>query len=382
MNFIFDNNLDCFLKIILKTAQNQNLKLYFVGGIVRDYFLRKKTTDIDLLIVGNAIDFAKSLPKEITLKSIHEDFCTAKVEYKNLQIDIASTRIENYPYSGCLPVVTKTGVELKEDVSRRDFKINSMYFELGLKNDKITYELIDLVNGQKDLKDKILSVLHKKSYIDDPTRILRGIGFKYRFGFDFSQEDKTLIEEYLNNIDYSNMSFDRCFQVFKKTLLNKYSNEIFKEIIEKKYYKILFNHNSDIDFKKIDKIINKFNLKNENLVNFYLKILENKNVERQSPTTYYEISKTFENYSNEDLAYYFYKTNDENIETYLKFENQKLLISGEDLINLNYPKGKLFGEIMSNLLNEKLKNKILNNKILSKEEEINWVLNQFPQKEK
>ena len=52
------------------------------------------------------------------------------------------------------------------------------------------------------------------------------------------------------------------------------------------------------------------------------------------------------------------------------------------LINLNYPKGKLFGEIMSNLLNEKLKNKILNNKILSKEEEINWVLNQFPQKEK
>ncbi len=382
MNFIFDNNLDCFLKIILKTAQNQNLKLYFVGGIVRDYFLRKKTTDIDLLIVGNAIDFAKNLPEEIKLKSIHQDFCTAKIEYKIFQIDIASTRSETYPHSGCLPVVLKTGVELQKDVLRRDFKINSMYFELGLENDKITYKLIDLVNGKKDLENKVLSVLHEKSYIDDPTRILRGLGFKYRFNFDFSKNDKELINQYLENIDYSNMSFDRCFQVFKKILTTDFSNEIFREIVEKKYYKILFSQNLSVEFEKIDNVIKKFELKNEALTDFYLKVLENKEIQKENLKTYYEISKTFDDYKPEDLAYYFYKTNDENIETYLKFENQKLLITGIDLIELNYPKGKLFGEIMNNLLNEKLKNKIENNKIWNKKEEIAWILNQFPQNEK
>ena len=57
-----------------------------------------------------------------------------------------------------------------------------------------------------DINKKVLKVLHDKSYIDDPTRIIRGLGFKYRFNFDFSSHDKKLIKEYLKNINYKNAS--------------------------------------------------------------------------------------------------------------------------------------------------------------------------------
>ena len=175
MEFKFDKRIENFLKIILKNAQKIGLRVFFVGGIVRDNILNIKTSDIDILVLGNAIEFAKKLPDEIKIASFHKDFCTVKVEYDNLQIDIASSRTELYPYSGCLPVLDSVGVSLEDDVLRRDFTVNSLYCELKLVNNVITYELIDLINGLADIKNKTLKVLHKKSYIDDPTRILRGL---------------------------------------------------------------------------------------------------------------------------------------------------------------------------------------------------------------
>ena len=125
MKFIFNDKLNNFLKIITKNAQKQNIRVFFVGGIVRDYLLNAKTLDLDLLVEGNAIEFAKSLPDEISINSIHKDFCTVKVGYQDLEIDIASSRTESYPYSGCLPVVDEVGVSIEKDVLRRDFSVNS-----------------------------------------------------------------------------------------------------------------------------------------------------------------------------------------------------------------------------------------------------------------
>lgn len=375
MNFEFNQNINNFLKIILKNAQSQNLRVFFVGGIVRDKILNMPTFDIDLLILGNAIDFALNLPCEIKIKSTHEDFCTVKLEYNNIEIDIASSRSENYPHSGCLPVLNKIGVDITEDVSRRDFSINSLYCELKLEDDKIFYTLIDYVDGQNDINNKILKVLHNKSYIDDPTRIIRGLGFKYRFGFDFSKADKNLIDNYLNNIDYSNMSIDRNIKVIKKVLNSKFQKEIFKEITEKKYYKIINKQDLKINFEIIEELFDKLCLDMVSMSEFYLKILLNKEIEIMENENIIQKYKLFKKSNLVNLAYYFYKTKNKSLEKYLQIKDIDLNITGDKLINLGYEQGKIIGEILDNLLLEKLEN---SNNLQNEKQEIDWILKNYP----
>lgn len=372
MNFDFSEKTNSFLKIILKNAQEQNLRVFFVGGIVRDKILNIETKDIDLLLLGNAIEFSKNLPEIIKIKSIHKDFATVKLQYDNIEIDIASSRSEKYPHSGCLPVVEKVGVSLEQDVKRRDFTVNSLYCELKYVNDEIKYELIDLVDGLNDIKNKTLKVLHNNSYIDDPTRILRGLGFKHRFNFDFSFEDKQLINQYLDNIDYSNMSFDRNLKVFKYVLNNDFQDEIFKEIIKNGYYKLINPNNINVDFKKTKKI--KLNL--DEKIQFYIDIMLDKPISREKLNTKLEIYKYFSKFKRSDIAYYFYKTNDENVLEYEKIKNIKLFINGFDLLNLGFKQGNLIGKILDDLFQVKLDNP---EKFSNKNQEISWVLARFPQ---
>ena len=228
MNFNLEKKFIEFLKLITRNAQNQKIRVFFVGGAVRDNLINQETKYFDLIIDSNAVEFSKTLPKEIEIKSVHEQFGTVKLKYSNFDIDLASTRVENYPSSGCLPQVKKLGVNINEDIKRRDFTLNSLYSEITLKNKELAFSLIDLVNGVEDLKNKTLKVLHKNSYIDDPTRIFRGLAYKYRFGFDFSKEDKNLINDYLNNVKYQNRSEDRILTVLKDNLSCKFGYLFFK----------------------------------------------------------------------------------------------------------------------------------------------------------
>ena len=374
MEFKFDKRIENFLKIILKNAQKIGLRVFFVGGIVRDNILNIKTSDIDILVLGNAIEFAKNLPDEIKVASIHKDFCTAKVEYEDIQIDIASSRTELYPYSGCLPVLDSVGVCLEDDVLRRDFTVNSLYCELKLIDNEIIYELIDLVNGLVDIKNKILKVLHNKSYIDDPTRILRGLDFKYRFGFDFSKNDKKLICEYLNNINYENMSKDRVLKVLRKILKFDFQDEIFREIIENKYYKIIQKKSLELDFDKIYSINKGFNLNHSQICDFYLLLIEDNDIDKKNINSKLDLQKEFSKYDLANLAYYYYKTNDSNVLEYFKIKDVKNIISGADLLNLGYKQGVELGNILNSLLDFKMNNPSI---LKSKQDELNWVILNF-----
>lgn len=375
MNFSFDNNTNNFLKIITKSALEQKTRVFFVGGLVRDNLMGTVSNDIDLLILGDAVEFASKMSSEIKIKSIHKDFATVKVLYNNSIVDIASTRTENYPNSGCLPVVDKIGVSLIEDVKRRDFSVNSIYCELFYEDDEVKYKLIDLVNGVNDIKSKTLKVLHNKSYIDDPTRILRGLGFKYRFDFDFSFEDKKLIKEYLNNIDRTNLSYDRTFGVFRKILKNKKNFEIFNEIIKEGYYKILFEKDLLPDYGKIKETLNLLKLSKAQEAEFYLLILNNNEINKKELSSAIEIYNSFSKFTLEELAYYFYKTNDSNILLFNKFKGISLFINGTDLLKLGYSHGKNIGKILNFLFNEKLNNP---DNFQTKEAEIKFVLKNFP----
>lgn len=374
MQFNLDFKTEEFLKIMLKNALNQKIRVFFAGGAIRDNLLGVPTKDFDIIVMGNAVEFCSRIP-EIKVKSVHKDFYTVKVLYDNLIFDVASTRTEKYPYSGCLPVVDEIGVDLAKDVKRRDFTINSMYCELKLVDNSIEYSLIDLVCGVEDLKNKTLKVLHDKSYIDDPTRILRGLGFKYRFGFDFSNHDCDLINGYFKNINRENMSVSRVCEVFKKILSFDCADNIFREIVEKKYYKILFDNDLYVDFDLIKKIIFDLELTNGEKSDFLFKILENNFQKIINESSIVSLIKLFSRIDKPSLAYYLYKTQDINVYKYFKAKEIKLFLNGEDLIKLGYKKGPVFSEILDKLLDEKFKNPL---KFPSINEEQAFVLENFP----
>src|SRR5574344_119097 len=200
----------CNLFIILFYAKIRNMeiikindksdKLYYVGGIVRDEILGYDSLDVDLIYEGNAIEFARDNNLQIVQKN--EPFGTVRVKINGKSVDIASTRCETYPKAGHLPKVFDIGCALKDDVKRRDFTVNSLYKSVN------TDKIIDFTNGINDLKNKKLKVLHKQSFVDDPTRILRALKFRMRFGFTLDTETRQLQEKYLKNINYD-MSYKR-----------------------------------------------------------------------------------------------------------------------------------------------------------------------------
>lgn len=374
MKFNFSKETEEFLKIITKTAQANNVRVFFVGGIVRDNLLNIVNNDIDIIVEGNAIELSKKFPSEIIIKSVHGDFGTVKIEYKGINIDIASTRTEKYPYSGCLPEIIELGVDIERDVKRRDFTVNALYSEITLIGNKLNYKLIDLTDGVSDIKNKILRVLHKKSYIDDPTRILRGLNFKYRFGFDFSDVDKILISEYMKSINLENASKDRIKDVFQIVLSNKYQDEIFREIINNKYYKIISNSDLSVDFALLNKTLAGIDLNIEEKSCLYSDILFSKEILLPEFKDKISKYKFYSNLNSVQKALLFYKTQDSDI---ILYTNIKINLKGKDLINLNYKEGKTIGEILDAILTAKLDNPSIFSDL---SDEINWVKNRFPKK--
>ena len=157
-------------------------------------------------------------------------------------IDFASTRSESYPKKGHLPVVEKIGCSLKEDVLRRDFTINA------LAKSVTTGEIVDYTGGLEDLKNKKLRVLHDGSFIDDPTRIIRGLKFSIRFGFDLEEHTKQLQDEYLANINYD-MSYKRVKKELMETF-NLNSQFAFNKFINEKIYKLVTPN--DVELPKVN----------------------------------------------------------------------------------------------------------------------------------
>ena len=203
--------------------------LYYVGGIVRDEILGIKNFDTDYCYEGNAIEFAQNLGLNIIKEN--PNFGTVRVLLNDEEIDIASTRTEVYPKVGHLPKVKNIGCSLYEDLKRRDFTINAMAKRTT------DGEIVDILGGMNDIKNKTLRVLHEKSFIDDPTRILRSLKFSIRFGFEQDKITQKLQNDYLSNINYD-MSYHRIKKELKETFnLNK--QICYDRFVEEKLYKLL-----------------------------------------------------------------------------------------------------------------------------------------------
>ncbi|WP_457623243.1 CBS domain-containing protein [Persephonella sp.] len=173
-----------------KLAKKLNFRAYLVGGIVRDIVMKRKNLDIDIIIEGDAIELCKKYAEEYNYKFHYfEEFMTAQIiTDKGLKIDFATARKEIYEYPGAYPKVKKAS--LREDLYRRDFTINTLSIEITEDN---FGTLIDYFNGLRDIKDKVIRILHQLSFIEDPVRILRAVRFAGRFGFKIGKLTERLL---------------------------------------------------------------------------------------------------------------------------------------------------------------------------------------------
>ena len=340
-------------------------KLYYIGGVVRDKILGKPSFDIDLTYEGNAIEFAKNLDG-IEIVKINEPFGTVRVVCEGKEIDIASTRAEIYEKPGHLPVVTKIGCDLKEDVLRRDFTINAMAEKFN------TGEIVDYTGGLKDIQDKLLRVLHDKSFEDDPTRILRALKFSVRFGFKLETHTKFLRDEYLKNINYD-MSYKRVKKELIETF-NLNSQKAYDEFIDAGIYKLVTEKQAVKPVENIENLIKKYiNLiDNQNIWLIYTgtlpdlskleltkdekKIITDLNsVIELSLTNDFEIYKAFEKCRVETVILYAVLKDRIIAEHFINdLMRIKLNITGEDLNKLGIKPSAKYQECFDYILNKKL----------------------------
>jgi tRNA nucleotidyltransferase (CCA-adding enzyme) len=163
--------------------------VYLVGGTVRDILLGEEGFDVDIAIEGDAIEFARALADALDGRATpHERFGTAVVSYGDGdRVDVVTTRTELYDAPAALPTVERAS--LREDLFRRDFTINAMAASLKPAD---FGRLVDPFGGRADLEAGVVRVLHNLSFIDDPTRIFRGIRYEARYGFRFEEHTARL----------------------------------------------------------------------------------------------------------------------------------------------------------------------------------------------
>jgi tRNA nucleotidyltransferase (CCA-adding enzyme) len=169
-------------------ARKQGVRAFLVGGPVRDLILKLPNEDLDITVEGKAIRLAEDFAavERGAKLTRYPAFKTATVRLPDGRlIDFATARTETYARGGAFPAVKPSGI--RDDLFRRDFTINAM----ALSIDPGSWgELFDPFKGKADLVSKKIRVLHEKSFLDDPTRILRAARFKARLGF--TVEAKTL----------------------------------------------------------------------------------------------------------------------------------------------------------------------------------------------
>jgi tRNA nucleotidyltransferase (CCA-adding enzyme) len=174
--------------------------LELIGGATRDLLLGRTPRELDLVVAGDASTLAGEIGALLGLDAIanssgsagvtvHERFGTARVLWRGGRIDIAARRAERYPAPGALPQVSPGTPE--QDLHRRDFTVNAIAVSLGGKD---RGGLRTAPGALEDLAAGSLRVMHPRSFIDDPTRLLRLARYRVRLGFEPEPETAALAE--------------------------------------------------------------------------------------------------------------------------------------------------------------------------------------------
>jgi len=252
---------------ISQIAQKKKVKAYIVGGFARDMLLERPNFDIDCVVEEKAFEIAEELSKKFKRKAkkviFNKKFHTAKVIFENFCLDLATMRKEFYPFSGALPQVKPS--QLSDDIKRRDFTINAIYISINKEN------FCQIITPQfyRDLKNKVIRVFHKKSFEDDPTRILRALRFSARFDFRIEGGTEDLLKKAVRKNLLEKISAQRLRKEFFLMFEEPQPHKNIRKLFEYKLNKFL------LPFAKFEKTLKNLEFACEIWEKYFLYFQEN-----------------------------------------------------------------------------------------------------------
>jgi len=383
---------------------------FVVGGIVRDIVLGKKNLDVDIIVEGDAIELARRYAKEKSLP-VHtfEEFMTAQITLETGEkIDLATARKETYTHPGAYPKVEKASI--KEDLYRRDFTINTLAIDITEGRFGI---LVDYFNGLKDIKDRMIRVLHQLSFIEDPIRILRALRFAGRLGFKLGKPTEKLLKLAVDenmlelapsgrvNLELSYslkedkvvdilLLMDR-YRVLHSLIPEFYMDEKREELLSRlrdtiisfeMFFEIKIDRVSNyllallyhLPFELSYKFLEKYHF--HKAVKFFEEYYEVKDLFKELPQKDSELYKKIKFIKKDVLAFISASSDIELSERIIRIlkkeEERNLLLSGKDLKKLGIPPSSLYRKILDDVFK-----KYLDGEIKNKEEALKYVKTKY-----
>ena len=197
-------------------GRERQTPVYVVGGFVRDLLLRMPNHDIDLVVEGDGMGFARAFAGLMGGRvRVHKKFLTSVVIFpgkdgREERVDVATARLEYYESPAALPTVEHSSIKM--DLYRRDFTINALAIRL---DSEPMGEIVDFFGGQRDMKDRVIRVLHTLSFVEDPTRCLRAVRFEQRYQFRIGPTTEKLIRNDVSLKLLDRLSPARIFNEFE-----------------------------------------------------------------------------------------------------------------------------------------------------------------------
>jgi putative nucleotidyltransferase with HDIG domain len=225
-------------KLIQQSSDELNVDTYAIGGYVRDFFLERKSKDIDVVTLGKSIDLANLLHQKLGEEahlSVFKTFGTAQIKYHDLEIEFVGARKESYNHNSRNPIIEDGSLE--DDQNRRDFTINAIAIGLSKNN---FGKLLDPFNGLNDLTNKILKTPLNPdiTYSDDPLRMMRAIRFASQLNFQIDEPSFESISKNKNRIKI--ISAERIAEEINKIILSQKPSVGFKLLLNSGLLDLIF----------------------------------------------------------------------------------------------------------------------------------------------
>ncbi|HRQ53759.1 MAG TPA: CCA tRNA nucleotidyltransferase [Ignavibacteriaceae bacterium] len=174
------------IEVISKIAEQEKIEVYAVGGYVRDIVLNRERNDLDILVIGSGTEFAKKVADVLSIKNVsyYKNFGTAHFNFEGMNIEFVGARKESYDRNTRKPIVENGS--FTDDISRRDFTINTLAISLSKNN---YGKLIDTYSGLDDIVNKLIKTPLDpfKTFDDDPLRLMRAFRFASQLSFNIDE---------------------------------------------------------------------------------------------------------------------------------------------------------------------------------------------------
>ncbi|MCD4709408.1 MAG: CCA tRNA nucleotidyltransferase [Bacteroidales bacterium] len=228
-------------QIIASVAAEELTPSYVIGGFVRDLLIEgagNTPKDIDIVVIGSGIEMAekvkRSIGEELPL-TVFKNFGTAMLKWGDTEIEFVGARKESYRRNSRKPLVENGTLE--DDQNRRDFTINALAISL---NPNDFGELLDPFGGVKHLEEKVIITPLEpgRTFSDDPLRMLRGIRFATRLGFNIEPATLNAIRQYRDRIGI--VSQERITDELNKIIATKQPGKGFQLLDQTGLLEIIF----------------------------------------------------------------------------------------------------------------------------------------------